>query len=85
MLAPAIILQSSIVQQMRRANCSTREESGLVFCNSSIFSPALVVKSVDLHPGDLVAFSSDGITEAMAPANPGNEEIRIMKSLKSMD
>ena len=47
---------------------------GLGLCNSSIFSPALVVKSVDLHPGDLVAFYSDGITEAMAPANPGNEE-----------
>lgn len=47
---------------------------GLGLCGSSIFSPALVVKSVELNPGDLVAFYSDGITEAMAPGNPGNAD-----------
>jgi len=55
---------------------------GLGLSNSSVFDRALTLESIDLSPGDILIFYSDGITEAM---NAQNEEFGIERLISILD
>lgn len=55
---------------------------GLGLSQSSLFDTALTIESVDLEPGDVLVFYSDGITEAM---NRENEEFGVDRVIQIIE